>query len=325
MTEKTYEMLWDCGFCGATKLLGKSHRHCPSCGAPQDADARYFPEDDADRVAVEDHEFVGADWECGACESPNAAVAEFCSSCGAPRDGNAQVTLQSESPPAPPKEPSEDSESTTPWKLIAVAVGVVVVGFLAVFFLWTEEKGVEVVSHSWERSIEIEEYKTVQDSAWKDQVPRKAYGLKCAQKERSKKKVEDGQECKMVKQDKGDGTFTEREECTTRYKEVPVYDQYCRYSIEKWVVTSTPKTQSDDLEPSWPIIQIEECAIEARGCKRTGARRAVYTVGLADDEGEKHACEYDEDKWSSMAEGSRWTAEFRKVGGSIACDSLTAI
>ncbi|MEE2750357.1 MAG: zinc ribbon domain-containing protein [Myxococcota bacterium] len=325
MSEKTYEMLWDCGFCGATKWLGKSHRHCPSCGAPQDADARYFPEDDADRVAVEDHEFVGADWKCGACERPNATVAEFCGSCGSPKDGNAQVNLQSDSPPQAPAAPAEEPESSTPWKLIGLAVAVLAVGFLAVFFLWTEQKGVEVVSHSWERSIEIEEYKTVQDGAWKEQVPRKAYNLQCAQKEKSKKKVEDGQDCKMVKQDKGDGTFTEREECTTRYKEVPVYGEYCRYSIEKWVVTSTPTTQSNDLEPAWPIIQIEECAIESRGCKRTGARRATYTVGLADDDGEKHACEYEEDKWSSMQDGSRWTAEFRKVGGSIACDSLMAL
>jgi hypothetical protein len=38
---KTYEMLWDCGYCATRALLGKSHRFCPSCGAPQDPIERY--------------------------------------------------------------------------------------------------------------------------------------------------------------------------------------------------------------------------------------------------------------------------------------------
>ena len=60
---KTYEMMWDCEYCGAAKLLGKSHRHCPLCGAAQNADKRYFPPEE-EKVAVEDHQFVGADWGC---------------------------------------------------------------------------------------------------------------------------------------------------------------------------------------------------------------------------------------------------------------------
>ena len=44
MSEKVYE-LWACRYCGSRKLLGKSHRHCPSCGAPQQNAPRYFPAD----------------------------------------------------------------------------------------------------------------------------------------------------------------------------------------------------------------------------------------------------------------------------------------
>ncbi len=43
VSEKTYEMLWDCKYCGQRKNLGLSHRHCPNCGAPQDPAARYYP------------------------------------------------------------------------------------------------------------------------------------------------------------------------------------------------------------------------------------------------------------------------------------------
>ena len=53
-----YEMFWDCPYCGTAELLGKTHRHCPACGAAQDAEARYFPPEDR-KVAVEDHVRAG--------------------------------------------------------------------------------------------------------------------------------------------------------------------------------------------------------------------------------------------------------------------------
>ena len=51
MSEEThYEMLWDCEYCDMPKLLGVSQRFCPNCGAAQNPDKRYFPEDE-DKVA----------------------------------------------------------------------------------------------------------------------------------------------------------------------------------------------------------------------------------------------------------------------------------
>src|SRR5687768_8288081 len=80
-----YEMLWDCKFCGTKKLLGKTHRFCPNCGGQQDPSCRYFPAD-AEKVAVQDHVYVGADKICPACQSVSAASAEFCGNCGSPLD-----------------------------------------------------------------------------------------------------------------------------------------------------------------------------------------------------------------------------------------------
>ena len=91
-TEKTYEMLWDCEFCGTEKLLGKTHRHCPECGAVQNPKTRYFPSED-EKVAVEDHQFVGADRHCGACDAPNSVMAKHCTECGAPMDGTREVEV----------------------------------------------------------------------------------------------------------------------------------------------------------------------------------------------------------------------------------------
>ena len=70
MTEDdaVFEMLWECAYCGTRGLLGKTHRFCPRCGAPQDTTRRYFPSDE-ERVAVRDHAYVGADRLCAACGS----------------------------------------------------------------------------------------------------------------------------------------------------------------------------------------------------------------------------------------------------------------
>ncbi|MBM4362811.1 MAG: hypothetical protein FJ104_09030, partial [Deltaproteobacteria bacterium] len=88
--ETAYEMLWDCRYCGSKKLLGVTHRHCPSCGAPQDADARYFPADE-DRVLAKDHRFAGADVSCPHCTESNGRAAAHCRSCGGPLAGATEV------------------------------------------------------------------------------------------------------------------------------------------------------------------------------------------------------------------------------------------
>ena len=93
VTEKTYEMMWDCEYCGQKKLLGLSQRFCPQCGAPQNAQKRYFPPEE-EKVAVEDHQFVGADLSCPACKQPMSKSCNACTNCGSPIDAGKQVAMQ---------------------------------------------------------------------------------------------------------------------------------------------------------------------------------------------------------------------------------------
>lgn len=90
MTERTYEMLWDCHYCGTKRLLGLTHRHCPECGAAQDPTWRYFPADE-DKVAVQDHVHHGADLICPACRAPAGTAARCCGNCGSPLEGGGRV------------------------------------------------------------------------------------------------------------------------------------------------------------------------------------------------------------------------------------------
>jgi hypothetical protein len=58
------------------------------------------------------------------------------------------------------------------------------------------------------------------------------------------------------------------------------------------------------------------------GCERPGARAETYSVQLLDSEGDEHGCDLDEDDWMSMDVGSRWSGDFRMIGGGVVCSSL---
>ncbi len=258
----TYQMLWDCKFCGTEKLLGVDHRHCPNCGAPQDPAARYFPKEE-DMVEIADHQFVGADKICPACSQPNSAASTYCQECGADlATGETVKTLDdvelgtgiatTESRPDLVKNnfdaemarvQAEEAKKTAflglnrrEWTIAGVftLAAVIIVGIVFAVTYRRDATGT-VAALKWERVIEIESFEQVPSEGWKDAVPGDAYNRSCRQKQRGTEKVEVGshQECKNV--DQGDGSF--KRECRTvkDYEDRPVYDDYCTYIVDRWV------------------------------------------------------------------------------------------
>lgn len=350
--EKHYEMLWDCQFCGTTKLLGKTHRHCPMCGAPQNPDARYFPSDD-EKVAVEDHQLVGADKICPSCGGLNAASAVHCGACGSPMDGaqsarriadgsdleDADMSAyrqqrdvmaeqhEREMAAAGVETPKSKAQKAETKKKgngrVLVIVGVVLAAIAGFFFLFsqTERVSVQVQAHEWQREIRIEEYKAVREGAWRESVPISAYRETCSQRQRGTERIPDGQDCRTVRSDNGDGTFSERQECTTRYREEPVYDTWCDYTIDKWVYTRSVTTdQRSAVEPYWGNVSFS-CTGTRLGCEREAGRDETYTLVFL-DEGDVYRCNYDRAQWDSVNDGSIWSLEVRTFVGGAVCDSL---
>ena len=321
MEETHYEMLWDCQYCGMEKLLGVSQRFCPGCGSAQDPDSRYFPKDE-DKVAVADHKYIGADKHCSACDTPNAAAAKHCINCGNSMDGESSVNLVEEKHKQEPIPSSEPKKSNALPKII---LGLVVL--LGIVFCiggsCTKEAAIQVKSHSWEQKIEVQEYARVQEKAWKDKVPFKAKSVSCREKERSTEKVPDGKDCKTVKKDKGDGSFVEKEECTTRYKKVPVMDQYCTYKIEKWNAIRPLISSGKDLNPYSPKGTVETCTITRLGCQKKGEKTETYTVHFQDstEEGSVYTCNFTQDVWKTYEVGVQYDAQVSLLG-SLDCASL---
>lgn len=348
----TYEMLWDCPACGTPKLLGISHRHCPACGSPQDPDARYYPSEE-DKVAVHNHRFAGADLVCPGCTTPNSAAVQFCVGCGAPLEGDAKAAAArseqqvdagqgfsgesakdarqeardrrqaqvQQAQAGPKKEPMSRGLKIG---LIVGGVALFLGVLIFVLFFWKKETTVEVKSLAWNRTIEVEVFKEVKDSAWCDQMPKGTRGVTKKKEKRSTKQIKDGETCVKKRKDNRDGTFKEVKECKPKYRDEPVYGQKCYFKVDKWVTARTKKASGSGKspEPSWPEVTLSKTG-KCKGCEREGTRRETYSIELVDPEGESYDCDIERSQWDGAEPGAKWKAEVGVVTTSLDCDSFS--
>lgn len=323
-SEKTYEMLWDCAFCGARKLLGLTHRHCPNCGAPQDPSKRYFPPDN-EKVAVEDHQYVGADVICPACQTANGRAAKHCGNCGSPLEGGkgAQVQQQQVIPDTPQagRLPAAAAVASAPKakgsnKLIVgcalaavAALVLLVVAFFVVNSFLKKEAGFEVARHSWTHEIPVEVYELSKDSSVCSKMPKGAERVTREKQEPL---------CETRKIDQGDGTYKEKRECKDQ-------EDKCTYYVGKWKVRRSEKatgTRVDDTL-TWPTVTLSKSGT-CEGCEREGKRKAMYVVHFKDtSSGKEQTCSFeDSSKWKSFALGTSWSGTVAGLTGGLDCDSL---
>ena len=351
----TYQMLWDCKFCGTEKLLGVEHRHCPICAAPQDPAWRYFPKEE-DMVEIGDHQYVGADKICPACSQPNSAASTYCQQCGADlatgetvktfgeRDLGTGIAAEDtrrdvvkadfDAEMARVKADEARSAAQRPVLLglnrkqltiggVLAIVAVIIAGIVYAVTYRRDTTGT-VVALNWERVIEIEAFKQVSGEGWDETVPADAYARSCRERERGTERVEVGshEECKDV--DQGDGSF--RRDCRTvkDYDERPVYDDYCTYTVDRWVKDREVKaegTTKNDPAPAWP--QYTLASGSPYGEERTGEQREVYAV-VIEHEGEQDACDYDQPKWETFDIGDAVEMEVGIRGNPI-CDTVKVV
>jgi hypothetical protein len=343
----TYEMLWDCEFCGTKKLLGKTHRFCGNCGAQQNPNKRYFPSDE-DKIRVEDHIFVGVDVTCSTCQSLNSAAAEFCTNCATSlkehgvqaarlgeqtrgmgekfESGGARDLVKEDFEQAQPPAKKGRRILGLPAAVTGgiALVSAICIGILGVLFFSTEEATVTVVGHVWEREIQIEDFQARSEGDWCDSVPGDAYDISRSERQRSTRRVQDGETCSVRRIDNGDGTFSEREECRPTYRNEPVYDTYCDFTIDRWAVARSAIASGDSLSDalSWPSLNL--IARSGIGAEREGDREERYIVQFhRSDADDTYECTFDsENRWREFAPNSVWTIEVGRVVGDARCGSL---
>ena len=322
MSEKEifYEMLWDCTQCETRGLLGDSHRHCPTCGAAQDPTKRYFPKP-GEEVETNDHQFVGADWSCSYCSTPNCIAAAHCTNCGAGKDGTKPVAIVIDRLALPVAAPAAASAASKSGWMFSI----------------TKETTATVSQRTWLREIQIEKLASVSESVWCDSVPADAYAVARTREQRSSKKIPDWQDCHEERVDKGDVTFVKRRECTPRYREEPIYDNRCHFQVNRWRTARSVKAgaeTSSALMPVWPSVGnlysgSSGANLSANGlggtrslvgAEREGPRRENYTLTLASG-GKTWTCSVSENVWRKYEDGSTTPIKVRFTGGAD-CDSL---
>ena len=310
--EKTYEMLWDCAYCGQKKLLGKSQRHCPNCGAPQDAEKRYFPPED-EKVAVEDHEFVGSDLDCPACSEAQSSAARCCTNCGSPLTEGAAVQKVADQVVGADGQ-LEGAAGASPHKkskvgLVVAAVALLLVALIAVRFLWKKDAALVVEGHAWKREVVVEVYRATEKTSECASVPKDAKVLS-----REKKQPP----CKTRKVDQGDGTYKEKKEC-------PPPVENCRYSVTGWDKERNQVSENPGLDqaPAWPVVKLKREG-KCEGCERA-VRRERFLVKLRDTKTkETHSCSYEQKaKAQRFSQGTKLKGKVFALDDALDCSSLT--
>ena len=348
MSKKVYEMQWDCQYCGTKKLLGKTHRFCPNCGASQNPDTRYFPSDE-EKVAVEDHIYVGRDLICGACNDLNSASSDYCGQCGAPLAEAEEAAVfdpQTVDNPYESRDPvrekfdaemkrvggrkkKKNDKPRVNLRLIALVAFVFTVIAIGVFVLMqTENADFVVTGHEWSREIEVEKYDTRIVEGWHDS---QVYTYldnptlqSCAEKQRGTKTVP-YEECRIVPVDKGDGTYEEREICETKYRKVPNYEDWCTWRGQRWDYSYSASTYGYSLSetPHWREINLRCEGHRRIGCERERQRIEAYTVFYRSDENISYSCDFAQDVWETIPVESEWHGRIGRYNRRhIECDSL---
>jgi len=325
-----YEMLWDCEYCGTRKLLGLTHRFCPNCGAGQNPQKRCFPADN-EKIAVKDHPYVGADRVCPACRNPSSAKSEFCGQCGSPMDEAKAAAIQADqirlagqkdftdanSPTLKPK-----TGSTKHWAIAAAVV--LVVGLVLAGIFWTKTVPLRLDHHGWERMIKIESFLPRQVSAWCDTMPADAYAVSHRQEVRSHRQVADGQVCNTRRVDRGDGTYEEKQECSPKYRDEPVYDQYCSFTVNRWGYARAIVTSDTNQNPYWGEVRLNGAGGQCFGCERETSRQEALTLYFKSEESKPktYHCEVAASVWNQAKPNSAWSIKQGKLLGEGRCNSL---
>jgi hypothetical protein len=337
-----YEMLWDCEFCGTKKLLGKTHRFCPNCGAQQDPKNRYFPSDE-EKVAVKDHVYVGVDKICPACQTPNAALAQFCTNCGSPLEKAAAATLAPERQAGegqgfgteslkdrPPAGAQPKPQPKKPFPRIAllllVAALIAGIGFCLYTAFSVQTTPVSVAGFRWERQVSLEALQPMPGSGSCDFVPLDAYALNRSYEIVGYNSVPDGQRCERVQIDQGDGTFREENRCETLYRSEPVYGYVCSYLVNRWAPTRNLETSGDKDDPlTWPGESQSVLRCDLLGCERVAGRGERFYLQFRDSQDEVVECPVDRNLWEATGIERGFNVEIGTVFQDLRCSTLQPV
>jgi len=290
--------------------------HCPYCGTRNPATAekcRQCGGDLTEGAARESGRVVGAhragpagEATCPHCGASNPATALECSQCG-----GAMKPVAPARPSQPARPAAQPKRKIGPLGIIGIAVAVLAVLALCVVIvlslLPSEQLNGTVQSVSWERSVVVQALRDVTRETWLDDIPEGAPVGACTEKVRS---TQDEPAPRSVEVcgtpytvDTGTGHGEVVQDCVYE-----VYDDWCEYTVQDWVVVDTLVLTGNDLNPTWPDIGVSSSRREA------GREEAFQVVFATEKRTYTHSVS-DLDAFRKFEIGSRWVLQTNKLGG----------
>jgi hypothetical protein len=154
-------------------------------------------------------------------------------------------------------------------------------------------------------------------------MPSDAYSVSRSREQRSTKKVADGQECHTKDVDRGNGTFERKNVCETKYKDEPIYDDKCRFTVDRWRHARDLKEAGGLRDaPRWPQVSLKRAGT-CVGCEREGAHAEQYQVVLVGEPGTKWECDKPQSEWKAFPLGKKYPLKVGVVTGLADCSSLS--
>lgn len=332
---------WDCLSCGQKGNLGNV-TSCPACGSPRGKEVEFYLPEDADEITEEDllkEANAGVDWFCDYCSSDNKATATTCKSCGNERSkddiNRATKEYGLDQVPRSGDKKKPDVGSPPPkkmsvWKKILIFSGITILIFT--FILWPRTLKIQVVKHTWERGIEIENNKPVTEEDWNipgggtlqtsfRAIHHQDKVFDHYENRTRTKSVKVGTErYKCGKKNKGNGYFEDKyctrnkyENRTESYREsvyrsVPVYRTRYRYTIFRWIKDHDIKDKGSDKNARWPTENFRDDKW------REGKRTEKYMLFYRDKKGKEYHEEVDYAFWNKVNDGQELNAETNAMG-----------
>lgn len=232
------------------------------------------------------------------------------------------------SPEKPKKEkPQIDVKKVKMTSIIVVSVILIITIFYYIFnfFFVGKEHHIILKEQSWERRINIEDYRVVKDDDWCSDMPSDSYNIHSREEIRYYREVEDGMSCKMVKSSNGDGTFSSEKVCEQKYRRVPVYENYCHYNIDRWKLMEVLTEKGTDQNPLWPSVEhLTFSEQRILGNLRLGSKNQYYSstfVSINEKDNKTVTCKQNENHWKTFNMGNEYKSLVYPVFG-ISCDSI---
>ena len=314
---------WDCPYCKNQGILG-SQQSCPACGRAR-GDVKFYMKDNAQDSTREENErsdieYVdeekaaeinrNPDWYCSFCNSLNHDDAEFCTTCGASRKDSEMnyfdMRRKEEEKAAAMASPSESQQSTASQQTTTRSQGskkpllILLVVVLAIIALVSYMNGSvtgdwKVTDVTWERAIQIEEYKQFSESGWTLPAGAEQTGARREiftyqsildhyenREVQRSREVLDHYETYYTYSDSGNGYFEEiphqrpvyRTEYYTEtvrepvYRQQPVYQTKYYYNIKRWTPVRAVDSSGKDHNPYWPEFKLSSNEREGQHAER---------------------------------------------------------